>query len=289
MASGMKKTCPTCDEEFYPKSINHKYCKSSCNISAIYVKKPQKEFEAICKTCNKPFTYLSCIENRRNCDTCNKATKPDNKPLIIKESKFDVTKRCFICDRSYIQPSLSATNSKYCSDYCYNQGSKLTTKTLNAEKSKHRQLFTKDVTNLKLFEFNFLLEKEFAKWFEANYFMFGIKDILDTSTDFPDVLARAIDGRILRIELELYSNNFNQHKHNGNLCDLIICYMKPIGQTHISGVPVIAVYETNSQASDYKQLTDFFSSVIDHCGKTLTELLDKNNITTADYLKVLNK
>lgn len=49
---------------------------------------------------------------------------------------------------------------------------------------------------------------------------------IDTVRDaFPDCLARRTDtGTDVRIEFELYSSNFKQHKHACDGCDLIVCW-----------------------------------------------------------------
>lgn len=84
----------------------------------------------------------------------------------------------------------------------------------------------------------FKLESEFRSWFERNLDRFGVKRIILSQEVCPDYVLELVDGRIARVEAELFAINFRYHGHDPARVDLIVaCYSRT---DSIDGVPVIA-------------------------------------------------
>src|SRR3990170_5367433 len=81
-------------------------------------------------------------------------------------------------------------------------------------------------------------EKEFRKWFEKNLGRFGVKRIILSQEVCPDYVLEMTDGRVLRVEAELFAINFRYHRHDPAKVDLILaCYAKA---PELDSVPVVA-------------------------------------------------
>lgn len=99
------------------------------------------------------------------------------------------------------------------------------------ELSKHKlELNLKkisDVININIkFEKKFNNEKEFSKWFEFNYHLFGFDKITKKREyKFPDFQV-LYEGKKIEVELETLSSNFILHNHNPKKVDLVICLIK---------------------------------------------------------------
>lgn len=96
-------------------------------------------------------------------------------------------------------------------------------------------------------------ESDFRQWFEANLDRFGVKRIILSQEPCPDYVAEMVDGRVLRIEAELFAVNFRYHRHDPSKVDLIVaCYSRA---ESIEGVPVLAVHKLWSWEYEPSQQT----------------------------------
>lgn len=87
----------------------------------------------------------------------------------------------------------------------------------------------------------FVRESDFRSWLEVNLQTFGIKRVILSQEPCPDYVVEMIDGRILRVEAELFAVNFRYHHHDHSKVDLVIaCYSK---SDSIDGVPVLALHK----------------------------------------------
>lgn len=95
----------------------------------------------------------------------------------------------------------------------------------------------------------FRTESEFRQWFEKNLNRFGVKKIILSQEACPDYVLEMDDGRILRVEAELFEVNFRYHKHDPAKVDLILaCYAK--GPT-LDGIPVVAANNLWCEEADF--------------------------------------
>ncbi len=84
-------------------------------------------------------------------------------------------------------------------------------------------------------------EKEFREWFDKNYHKFDIQEIILSQEVCPDYVVKMKDGRVLKVEAELFAINFKYHKHDPSKADLIIaCFAK---EHEVGGVPVEALHK----------------------------------------------
>ena len=87
----------------------------------------------------------------------------------------------------------------------------------------------------------FTKESDFRVWFEQNLESVGVKRIILSQEVCPDYVAEMSDGRIARIEAELFAINFRYHRHSHTKVDYILaCYSNA---EEVDGVPVIAVHK----------------------------------------------
>ena len=85
----------------------------------------------------------------------------------------------------------------------------------------------------------FHTEKEFRQWFDENYQKLGVKEIILSQEVCPDYVVKMEDGRILKIEAELFAVNFRYHRHDPSKADIILaCYAK---EQEVLGVPVMSI------------------------------------------------
>jgi hypothetical protein len=84
----------------------------------------------------------------------------------------------------------------------------------------------------------FRRERDFRQWFEANLQRFGVERIILSQEVCPDYVLQMLDGRIARVEAELFDVNFRYHGHDPAKVDFVLaCYARA---TEIDGVPVVA-------------------------------------------------
>jgi hypothetical protein len=82
-------------------------------------------------------------------------------------------------------------------------------------------------------------EADFRKWFEQNLESVGVKRVILSQEACPDYVVEMTDGRVVRMEAELFAVNFRYHRHDPAKVDYILaCYSKT---AEIDGVPVIAI------------------------------------------------
>ena len=87
----------------------------------------------------------------------------------------------------------------------------------------------------------FTTEAEFRKWFERNLDRFGVREIVLSQSICPDYVVIMQDGRIAKIEAELFADNFSYHQHDPKKANYILaCYSKA---QQVQGVPVIALHK----------------------------------------------
>ncbi|MEJ2746204.1 MAG: hypothetical protein P8123_11055 [bacterium] len=85
----------------------------------------------------------------------------------------------------------------------------------------------------------FQREEEFRKWIRLNLSKIGIKRIILSQDVCPDLVVEMQDGKIAKIEVELFDVNFKYHKHDPVKVDYILaCFAR---EKYIHGVPVIAI------------------------------------------------
>jgi hypothetical protein len=85
----------------------------------------------------------------------------------------------------------------------------------------------------------FTNEADFRIWFEQSLASVGVKRIILSQEVCPDYVVEMSDGRIARIEAELFAVNFRYHGHSPSKVDYILaCYSNT---EEVDGVPVIAV------------------------------------------------
>jgi len=65
-------------------------------------------------------------------------------------------------------------------------------------------------------------EAEFRKWFEQNLLAFGVRKIILSQEPCPDYVLQMQDGRIVRVEAELFAVNFRYHRHDPRKVDFIL-------------------------------------------------------------------
>jgi hypothetical protein len=86
----------------------------------------------------------------------------------------------------------------------------------------------------------FTNEADFRRWFEQNLSRFGIREIVLSQEVCPDYVVIMEDGRVAKVEAELFAVNFKYHGHDPRKADYIVaCYSKT---TEIEGVPVLAAH-----------------------------------------------
>ena len=82
-------------------------------------------------------------------------------------------------------------------------------------------------------------EAEFRRWFDQNFKKLGIKEIILSQEVCPDYVVTMDDGKVAKIEAELFAMNFRYHGHDPKKVDYILaCYSKT---EQVDGIPVIAV------------------------------------------------
>jgi len=81
-------------------------------------------------------------------------------------------------------------------------------------------------------------EWEFREWFEDNLDRFRFKRVILSQEPCPDYVVKAQSGKVLRVEAELFANNFVAHRHDPAKVDRIVaCFAD---EDKIQGVPVLA-------------------------------------------------
>lgn len=307
--------CANCKKIFEKKQPNHKYCSQDCMKIANtenYIKKGQ-----IQNVFSKGELYSDRIKKKHGiglnftCTNCQKKIKRQfinqkycsevcrNKYHIFHLRKsytpieYDKEKNCLICDKIF------TTNQKlqlYCGKTCLKIGLKrqrdeykvITNNKKKEELYAFRSKSSKYYTLLN--DLRFYKEHDFEKWFENNYILFGIKEIIKINRWFPDVVARMYNGKIIRIELELMASNFINHGHDPNMCDLIICFVKRKTQEKIKGVPVISIFDTTfshrgtntSYSEENLKLSSFSKNLIDSFNEKIENFIDETDIIYPD-------
>ena len=250
----MTSICVYCRQEFTPKVREQIYCSTECRKQQYALRGPVLRVvndERECVECKRAFLARSV--GQKFCDKlCYKAYY-DKIKLEKKERNT-----CVICGNSFI-PRIKT--QIICGKPC--RGIYIS----RQQKEKYRQKVeiikkaesennvdeipvvgkkSRTSTNTSFVNFDVLRlynEEEFEEWFAHNYIMFGISKIIKIDRMFPDVIAQAFSGNLLRIELEFSAINFIAHDHIPGNCDLIISYVKGPRITSVRGVPVIAVFE----------------------------------------------
>jgi Arc/MetJ-type ribon-helix-helix transcriptional regulator len=101
----------------------------------------------------------------------------------------------------------------------------------------------------------FRSEKDFAKFFEENLEKFGFKRIIERRyTSSPDYVVEDLYGKRRSIELELFAEDFERHKHAPSKVDYIVALFSTID--NISGVPVISVLKPKSIKGIIERFSD---------------------------------
>ena len=83
-------------------------------------------------------------------------------------------------------------------------------------------------------------EAEFRKWFEQNLLAFGVRKIILSQEPCPDYVLQMQDGRIVRVEAELFAVNFRYHRHDPRKVDFILAAYSHAD--FVEGVPVKALH-----------------------------------------------
>jgi hypothetical protein len=88
---------------------------------------------------------------------------------------------------------------------------------------------------------NFKSEKEFAEWFEQNYSLFGFKEIVNKNKGkTPDYIVKDLNGKIKKVELELFAEDFITHKHKKEDVDIIVALFSK-DEKSINEIPTLSL------------------------------------------------
>ncbi|MCU0642627.1 MAG: hypothetical protein MUF61_03595, partial [archaeon] len=80
-------------------------------------------------------------------------------------------------------------------------------------------------------------ESDLSNWFKKNYKKIGFSKIIkDNGGRFPDFIMIK-DNKTVKVELEVSSSNFTQHKHQISKVDIVVCANKDADL----GVPIIEI------------------------------------------------
>ena len=305
--------CDFCGKEYLKKRANQKHCSDKCSndywhsistyvptkgYSKETIEKHQLGKNIECKTCKKLFIkkdpgVLYCSE---------KCSYDFSNGIGSFEKRFNHGEaNCDRCGKSFIKKTF---NTIYCSEECRKisnkeKGRKIREKykkTKEEEKAKKDKFLKsqegKYVT--KYANLRFTSEQEFEHWFEENYTLFGIRRLLKIDTFFPDVVAELFNRKVVRIELELIANNFMNHNHNPEQCDLVICFLSNTKQTTVLGVPIISMFQTpftnSKNNTDYDvtklKMTPFFRNLIDKITSNMEDFIEGNKINYPDEIDI---
>ncbi len=287
----ISKICPICGKEFQTRRNKQIFCSNVCRVKNRYLKYNKKEeiekeiLKKQCVFCGKEFqtTYNHQIFCSTECSRQDQIKKEIRTELVSER------RRCVYCGTAFIA---QRTNQSLCGKKCYasykREHMTKEEKKMQSEKQKEYVLKNKIKKQKKENYTNFgeLLmfdEEQFVHWFKDNYVLFGIKKIIKLDRMFPDVIAETFDGKKLRIELELSPLNFIAHEHDANMCDLIICFVKPFKIEQIKGVPVISIFNgtcLKRGLTEYEytslELTDYFQNITQHCVDSLNKFLEEH-------------
>lgn len=276
-----KRNCINCNKIFLPRQPNNNYCSVDCRLKFNKIKNTSGKITEIkknCLWCNKIMILPANYAGQKYCNAeCREQYWKVEKAKEPNKIKLKNVK-CVICGNIFLQKSF---NQITCSIECRREKSRRYAITNPSYKRKQRR--KSNFTNFNNLEF--YNEEDFHHWFELNYSLFGLKKLIKSDRFFPDVIAETFDGVQLRIELELVSNNFVNHGHNPDECDLIICFVSSRKSKTIKGVPVISVFYSdrighqgdNNYDNKTLELTEHFDDIQNLSNKLIkkyTELLN---------------
>lgn len=264
------KNCINCNKLFKPKQPNNTYCSTNCRTEyhkEQRLKIRQPDFERNCAWCNN---LMVLPPTRKSQKFCSEECKENHWKKIRDSNKTWKPKivNCKVCNKEFKQ---QAINAIYCSSPCRVEANRIRV-AINQKKYAELNKYKKIKTNFTNFnDLSFANEEDFHHWFNDNFSLFGLKKLIKTDRFFPDVIAETHDGIMLRIELELVSNNFIAHGHKPGDCDLIICFVNSRRTPKIKGVPVLSIFYTNNLgergSNDYDhnnlELTEHFQQILE--------------------------
>lgn len=106
----------------------------------------------------------------------------------------------------------------------------------------------------------FLNEREFIEFLLRNDYIqrkIGIK--MDGSSNglFPDIKGEIYDGSgiKIRVEVEYKAINYVIHKHPYRGCDLILSFIRQVGQRFLKGCPIWSFYVDRGESDRYLEYT----------------------------------
>ena len=86
----------------------------------------------------------------------------------------------------------------------------------------------------------FRSERDFAKFFEENLEKFGFKRIIERRhASSPDYVVEDFNGKRRNIELELFAEDFERHRHGPSKVDYVVALFSVAD--NVDGIPVISV------------------------------------------------
>ena len=101
----------------------------------------------------------------------------------------------------------------------------------------------------------FRSERDFAKFFEENLEKFGFKRIVERRyTSPPDYVVEDLNGKRRNVELELFAEDFERHKHDPSKVDYIVALFSTTDNA--SGIPVISVLKSESIKGIIERFSD---------------------------------
>lgn len=120
-------------------------------------------------------------------------------------------------------------------------------------------------------------ESDLHNWFKKNYKKLGFTKIIQFDRgDFPDFIMQK-GNSIYRVELEIFSSNFIQHRHDPKKVDLVICAYNNIKLN----IPVKVIKNVKLIEFDKKTPLSFENQIY--------KLFKKDKIlTTNEVAKLLN-
>jgi len=86
----------------------------------------------------------------------------------------------------------------------------------------------------------FKSEREFAEWFEKNFYLFGFKEIVSKNKGTPDYLVKDFNNKVKRVELELCAQDFVAHMHKKEDVDIIVALFSKDDKS-VEGIPTLTL------------------------------------------------
>lgn len=288
-----QQTCGQCGAIFMQNVPSQKFCGSLCRDESrkpAIKSGPRGVIDTVCDACGKIFPSKSKT-HRFCCQECRESLR---KPPVT------VTKSCEYCKKQYETYIL---NQRFCGESCRKSAldekkkSKTATNSNCVRKTNRAKIKREESDSKKSLKkvsyqcgidinktwvdsigLNLWNESQFVEWFKNNHLMFGVKKIIKLDVFFPDCIAEMVDGRTLNIELEYEARNFELHKHDPKICDLIISYKKKPNCEDVLGVPVLSMFDYSKKINgdEIRTVTPYLQWLTSITGKAVGMIVNRN-------------